>query len=474
MVVRSNVIITALFGILLNQTIIADPNTVFLRAVLPDRPVYRNEAFPVDLQVHYPGFNGRHINLNELRNHPPRSQSSDIRFLQFRPDFSMNQISNGGRFYPVYRYQRIGVASRAGNLKLVFNTELILDYFSAGLAKERTYNLATPPQSLTVKPLPIESQPSRFSGAVGEFSIDLTIDKARVRVNNPVELTLVIRGKGALDHVKMPQPEKGWEGFRVDMLTPQTRPPMVDPSSRALHSAKVFRTRLLPRKPGSINIPQIQFSYFDPLGKKYVEVKTEPVPLDVYGDVETEKTQDIPLPQKNNDSERDERKLVQKKDPGLLAVQPPPLLQRPWFLTTQASVFAIWFGVFAWSRRREYYLARPRLVRRFRVEKRIRQSEHTLKQLSQRNSPHKFYSEASALLRERIGERFDIPSGGITEAVKTDSLDDQNAESLKKFLRTADSVRFGSIDAPPLPEAFAQYLQILLALDQVEAPIDEV
>ena len=47
MVVRSNVIITALFGILLNQTIIADPNTVFLRAVLPDRPVYRNEAFPV-------------------------------------------------------------------------------------------------------------------------------------------------------------------------------------------------------------------------------------------------------------------------------------------------------------------------------------------------------------------------------------------------------------------------------------------
>ena len=302
----------------------------------------------------------------------------------------------------------------------------------------------------------------------------MIVDKTRVRVNNPVELTLILRGKGALDHIKMPQPKNAWKGFRVDVLTPQSRPPMVDPSSRALHSAKVFRTRLLPRQPGPINIPPIQFSYFDPIGEKYIEVKTEPVLLDVHGDVEIETTHDFPLTKKEKDPKQEEHKLVQKKDPGMLAVPSPPLLQRPWFLTAQASMVAIWFGVFAWSRRREYYLLRPRLVRRLHVEKLIRQGERTLEHLTQRNSPREFYEEASAVLRKRIGERLDIPSGGITEAVETSKLDEKQAKALENFLNTANGVRFGSTDAPPLPEALAQYRQILSSLDQVEAPIDEV
>ena len=89
-----------------------------------------------------------------------------------------------------------------------------------------------------------------------------------------------------------------------------------------------------------------------------------------------------------------------------------------------------------------------------------------------------FYSQAVQLLRERIGERLDIPAGGITEAVLREKLEgrlpEKQSTDLGDFLDKANAVRFGASEESALPQALATLRSNIAALEQLEAPIDEV
>ena len=135
----------------------ADRDIVFLKAELPSRPVYRGEMFHVDVQVHFPGQRMRRIDINELRNHPPRARTEGIRFLLNRPYFNAALERVNGRQYRVFHYKRAAAATRAGDLELVFNTELMVEDFTAVVPRKAKFELATDTLPLKVLPLPIEN-----------------------------------------------------------------------------------------------------------------------------------------------------------------------------------------------------------------------------------------------------------------------------------------------------------------------------
>ena len=182
---------------LLAASAVADDRVVFIKAVMPSQPVLRNQMFVVDLQVHFPGYDRIPIDLNELRNHPPRLQSDSVRWLKQRPELTMNQTVVNGRRYPVYHYRNYAVANQPGEVKISFQTELIVKRFAGAILKQEKHEPKTPALTLTVKPLPAEGRPASFTGAVGQFSVHTQVDKTRVRVNTPVELILAITGRGA-------------------------------------------------------------------------------------------------------------------------------------------------------------------------------------------------------------------------------------------------------------------------------------
>jgi len=461
---------------LLAASAVADDRVVFLKAVMPSQPVFRNQMFLVDLQVHFPGYDRIPIDLNELRNHPPRLQSDSVRWLKQRPELTMNQTVVNGRRYPVYHYRNYAVANQPGEVKISFQTELIVKRFAGAILKQEKHEPKTPALTLTVKPLPAEGQSTSFTGAVGQFSVHTQVDKTRVRVNTPVELILAITGRGALDHVPMPEPKDGdWGNFRVDEPRRTPTPPRrgLDPEF-----AKVFRVNLLPRAPGPIEIPALPFSYFNPDTQTYVEADTQPILLQAFGEMPPEKPVEEPTT-KNQPTETDApEKITQKKHPGTLALPPVPLLSQPWFLAAQTVTLGAFCVALIWRRRRDYYDARPRLTRRLRVEKLLRNECRRLEALAREKSAEPFYQLATHLLRERIGERLDIPAGGITEAVLRGELSGQLSpeatDALSKFLDTANAVRFGPATGPALAEAFSAHRNILLALARMDDPVDEV
>ena len=55
--------------------------------------------------------------------------------------------------------------------------------------------------SLKVIPLPIEGRPAYFSGAVGSYSLEASVDKTDVVRNSPIALSIVLKGDGNLKSI---------------------------------------------------------------------------------------------------------------------------------------------------------------------------------------------------------------------------------------------------------------------------------
>ncbi len=139
-----------------------------------------------------------------------------------------------------------------------------------GNGQVRQYTKVSLPVKINVKALPEEGRPADFSGAVGSFQVSARVEEANVIVGEPFSLRLRFEGKG--------------NAKRIDL------PPLGLPESLELYEtqkeAKFFRTgtsfrdfkvMLIPRQSGSITIPAISASFFDPAMGKYVTTATQPI-----------------------------------------------------------------------------------------------------------------------------------------------------------------------------------------------------
>jgi hypothetical protein len=128
--------------------------------------------------------------------------------------------------------------------------------------------------TVDVIPLPEEGKPQSFTGGVGDFSIASAVDKVEVRANEALTLTLKIEGKGNLAAIG--EPKAKWPE-NVELYDSKG----TAKSGRMGVGQKVFEFLLIPRVPGKVTLPAMDFSYFDPGKKEYVTRSTEPIVITV-------------------------------------------------------------------------------------------------------------------------------------------------------------------------------------------------
>jgi hypothetical protein len=152
-------------------------------------------------------------------------------------------------------------------------------FFSGGSFFARRENrLLTPqPIQIKVKPLPEQGKPASFSGAVGDFKMTATLDKTSVQQNEPVTMTLVLEGQGNLETMNRPNlPE--FPDFKVYDGDASTQ---LYKSGVVIGGKKTFEVVFIPKKAGSMTIPPVEFSFFNPQAQRYVPLKTPEFKLDV-------------------------------------------------------------------------------------------------------------------------------------------------------------------------------------------------
>ncbi|MBI3192339.1 MAG: BatD family protein, partial [Pedosphaera parvula] len=177
----------------------------FLKMLQPKKQVYVGELFPVEMQLDVQ--NGKDVQMPQLR-------SEGFTFSKTaQPTQSRVQIQ--GAIYNLVVFRMSALAAKAGNLILgpaTCDLNLLIaptrhdpfDLFGARYQLKHT-TLTSELHPIQVLPLPQDSVPDDFTGAVGNFT-SLTVNAAPtdVAVGDPITIKIQIAGQGGLDSLALP------------------------------------------------------------------------------------------------------------------------------------------------------------------------------------------------------------------------------------------------------------------------------
>jgi hypothetical protein len=138
-------------------------------------------------------------------------------------------------------------------------------------------SLNSKPLVINVKPLPEEGKPENFKGAVGNFTIESTLEKNSFSADETGKLLITITGKGNMQ--LLTKPDISWPGgFEAfDGKTTDN----TDNGTVPLSGKKTFEIPFAVEKPGDYNIPAVSFSFFDPATAVYKTVTAREITFHV-------------------------------------------------------------------------------------------------------------------------------------------------------------------------------------------------
>lgn len=155
----------------------------------------------------------------------------------------------------------------------IFDDSIFDDFF--GNYRREPVTISSPDLTFTVLPLPTADQPPNFTGAIGDFNMQVSASPIEIEVGEPITLKIAISGKGNFDRVEAPALEEGnsWKTY-----SPSAK---FEKGGSASEGVKTFEQAIVVKKGEVSEIPSLEFSYFDPVKKNYVTRTSVAIPLSV-------------------------------------------------------------------------------------------------------------------------------------------------------------------------------------------------
>ena len=271
-------------------------------------------------------------------------------------------------------------------------------------------SILTEPLTLTVKALPEAGKPVDFSGAVGDYRIESSIDKKEVEEGTPVTLRVRISGKGNINTVQTPTVPK-MDDFKIYDSSSSVK---LSKDRLVVEGAKVTETVLVPKKAGSYVIPALSFSYFDPNSQNYKELKTDPQTLTVKPSTEeapeplSANTPVQPVEQETVEMVGKDIRFIKKTD-DMKTSPAKPLYQNPiyWFLNV--ALLLVFLVLWFFSGRPVDGLKDLKGLRLRRSHRMARQKLKKAANLLKKGSDEEFYAELARAVYGYFSDKLNIP-----------------------------------------------------------------
>ncbi len=153
----------------------------------------------------------------------------------------------------------------------------IMDQMFGGRVEDKKYTAKSTPVVVHVRPLPEAGKPPGYAGAVGNFSIQSSIDKTSLKTNEALNYKVKVTGSGNIKLLK-----ELTTSFPIDFE--KYDPKITDSVTEAItgvSGSKVYNYLLIPRHGGDYKIDPFKFSYFNPATGKYTSLETKPFEVKV-------------------------------------------------------------------------------------------------------------------------------------------------------------------------------------------------
>lgn len=147
--------------------------------------------------------------------------------------------------------------------------------FGGGSGKAFEYTKSSERVQIKVKPLPLEGRTPEYTGAVGLFEVNTSLEgQARHPVNEPLTLKVRFEGAGNAKTIDLP---------------PLNLPPGVElfetkSDSRFFKNGKSFKqfdVLIIPRQLGTLVLPPLKVNLFDPATGRYYTKETNPISIEI-------------------------------------------------------------------------------------------------------------------------------------------------------------------------------------------------
>lgn len=262
---------------------------VFLRATVSKANVYKGEPLTLTYKLYtrvnnmsnpylteaptYKGFWVEELEVND----PPKTEVYEG--LQYRTNIIKRAIlfpQQSGKLTvePLKLESNVRVTVRNPRRR----RSIFDDVF--GQYQDVPYAFGSNPVVINVKPLPTAGKPADFSGAIGSYALDVTLDKTSTTTGDPITMKIKVSGKGNIKMISLPEPNFPPD---FDVYDPNITD-QVARSAAGLSGSKSFDYPIVPRNPGEYKLPIVSFSFFDPAKGTYVNQTSEEFLVTVTGE----------------------------------------------------------------------------------------------------------------------------------------------------------------------------------------------
>jgi len=317
-------------------------------------------------------------------------------------------------------------------------------------------------RTVQVVPPPEDGRPVSYIGALGtNLQVDASLDTQTCNVGDPLKLTLSLSGGVRLENIYPPrlrlQPELG-RNFRInedsfDTVTQDNR--------------KQYIYTVRPTRAGTYEFPPVEVSFYDTKDRCYRTLKSRPLPIRANETFSVQGSNIIYMATNRTDREAQAMEgdslVVGPLNVDPAGAVPSPLGPRPW----HAVLIVLGPALYAAVRISQHVRRNiPRMADAERRRHAARRATRLLREARQRAAvdvpgAHRLICEA---LKEYLGQRFGVPSSGLTPA-------DARALLTERTESQALAAEFGDILERSFNAAFSQAAGDTAAAQDSEAAV---
>ncbi len=154
-----------------------------------------------------------------------------------------------------------------------FGSSLFDDFFT----RPERLTLNTEPTTVEVLALPTANEPASFTGAIGDFAMQVYTDRNQTQAGEPIMLSVEISGSGNFDRINGPiiLETADWRSYEPESnFQPRA-------AGNTLLGTKRFDYILVPKQAGTLEIPEIRFAHFEPETERYTQLSSPTIEIEV-------------------------------------------------------------------------------------------------------------------------------------------------------------------------------------------------
>ena len=315
-----------------------------------------------------------------------------------------------------------------------------------GFSSTESKILHSNPITVEVKPLPAEGKTPLFSSLVGNFNIATHVSKKKLEVGDTTTLTITIKGKGNIRDAHSPE-FPFLDSFKIYDDKPKLT---IQTTGDTFGGMLTIKKALVPLKKGTLKVPALTFTYFNPERGRYELCMSTPLVMQVLPASDKEKLHLVEA--LGTTTSKEEIKILGKDilpiHTSLSALKSYSMNLWHWpYLVFFFLPIAGYVGSILVKRRKERWEEDIGYVRSKSAMRKFNKKIAEIKTQIKNEDTSEFYRNTSKTLKDLLGDKLNITGSALTpmeieSQLQVLKIKKEKIERLNKLLNVLESGQF--------------------------------